>query len=335
MSERTITLHTFSSVKGGVGKSTLAITCAKLLAASKRVPVLIDCDLTGTSFADGLRLEAPDLALNDGALDLTTAKPATSYFSVDETRQRRAERRINGSNERALPPSYFNDVLKAVDVTNEPVQVSAALWRHERADGVAYLPSSSIQRDVVESLHWYDQREPFEWAQCAFWAIDDLVSQREDLTDVVLDLPTGTWGFSHEAVVLTSMIDRGKPFAEGLPEWHKGPIRWRANPFLVTSADGNDILPALEYVGRNQRENLPSLRPLANRVTEGIDVVRARARDLLGPTFAAVELEKKLWPVPEVRALGRIFKDGDVDLGEDVRALGRMLRLELELEGER
>lgn len=330
MSERTITLHTFSSVKGGVGKSTLAITCAKLLAASKRVPVLIDCDLTGTSFADGLRLEAPDLALNDGALDLTTAKLTPSYFTVDETRQRRAERRNKGSEGRALPPPYFNDVLKAVDVTNEPVQVSAALWRHERADGVAYLPSSSIQRDVAESLHWYDKRDPFDWAQCAFWAIEDLVSQREDLTDVVLDLPPGTWGFSHEAVVFASMIDRGQPFPEGFPEWHNSPSRWRANPFLVTSADGNDLLPALEYVGRNQRENIPSLRPLANRVTEGIDVVRARARNLLGPTFAAVGLEKKLEPVPEVRVLGRIFKEGDAEVSDEVQALKAVLRIEEE-----
>ena len=37
MTPRKITLHVFCSAKGGVGKSTLAVTCAKLLAETGTV----------------------------------------------------------------------------------------------------------------------------------------------------------------------------------------------------------------------------------------------------------------------------------------------------------
>lgn len=68
---RTITVHTFSSAKGGVGKSVLAIASAKILAVSGRSPALLDCDFTGTSIADGLRLCALRVELaEDGTVDL-------------------------------------------------------------------------------------------------------------------------------------------------------------------------------------------------------------------------------------------------------------------------
>jgi hypothetical protein len=329
MSERTITLHTFCSVKGGVGKSTLAVVCAKLLAADKRVPALVDCDLTGTSLADGLRLQAPRVALlSDGAVDLRSAPTGEPPLSIDETRRLRARRRDAAWQGRVHPPPYFNDVLNAVLDRQEPVRVDAALWRHEREDGVAYLPSSSIHHDIAGSLRWYNERDPFEWAECFLWALDDLAQQRPTLTDVVIDLPPGTWGFPHETMVIVSTLQRQAPLPQGYPVWHEGPTRWAANPFLVTSADGNDLLPALEYVGRHQREQLPTLKPLVNRATEGLDVVRGRARDLLGPAFAAMGLEQKVERVPEVAALARIFKEGDVPLSREVLALRQAFRIE-------
>ena len=53
---RSVTLHVFASVKGGVGKSTLAVQCARLCAAAGRPTVLFDFYFTGTSLADGLPL---------------------------------------------------------------------------------------------------------------------------------------------------------------------------------------------------------------------------------------------------------------------------------------
>jgi Mrp family chromosome partitioning ATPase len=51
MPPRTIGLHVFCSAKGGVGKSTLAVAAAKLLADRGRTCVLVDADLTGTPSA--------------------------------------------------------------------------------------------------------------------------------------------------------------------------------------------------------------------------------------------------------------------------------------------
>jgi Mrp family chromosome partitioning ATPase len=71
MPERTVRAHAFASVKGGVGKSALAIFAAKFLALQNRKPLLVDCDMTGTSFADGLRLCAPKVTADaSGALDV-------------------------------------------------------------------------------------------------------------------------------------------------------------------------------------------------------------------------------------------------------------------------
>lgn len=333
--QRTITLHTFASVKGGVGKSTLAIVAAKLLADAGRVPAVVDCDLTGTSIADGLRLCAPDAALcDDGSVDFD-APPTGKWLSFDETKRLRTMRRDATWKDRVHPPPYFNDVLNTLDARweakrSDPVRVDAAIWHHQHDDRVRYLPSSAIQHDLARSLYWYNEREAFDWAECLMWTLEDLVGQVPTLTDIVLDLPPGTWGFSHETMVIASMLHRGKPFPGDLPRWTDGPTRWRANPFLVTSADSNDLLPALEYVGKHHRENLRFLKLLANRASEGIDIIRHRAKDRLGQTVEATGLHLLVEPIQENAALARIFKDGDVASldPDDVRALRRVLRLE-------
>src|SRR5262245_46570481 len=49
MQRREVTLHAFSSIKGGVGKSTLAVVAANLLARRGRRCLVVDVDLIGTS----------------------------------------------------------------------------------------------------------------------------------------------------------------------------------------------------------------------------------------------------------------------------------------------
>jgi hypothetical protein len=333
VSERTITLHTFASVKGGVGKSTLAIVTAKLLAKAGRVPAVVDCDLTGTSIADGLLLCAPNAVLReDGSVDLD-APPTGRWLSVEETRAARRRRRTAEWRDRIHPPPYLNDVLELVYAReaagkSDPVRTDAAVWRHEKPDGVLYLPSSALHHDIVQSLKWYNERDSFDWAQCIMWALDDLSQEVPELTDVVLDLPPGTWGFPHEAMMIASLLLKGAPLPEGLPRWTDGPTRWQANPLLITSGDGNDLLPAVEYLGRHYREHLPALRLLANRATEGLDVIRERGRKSLGPALEGVGFEERVETVPEVDVLARIFKEGDAPLSAAVQGLRVPLRLE-------
>ncbi|CAN91075.1 hypothetical protein predicted by Glimmer/Critica [Sorangium cellulosum So ce56] len=335
MSRRTIHLHTFCSVKGGVGKSTLAIVCAKLLDRPGRVPVLVDCDLTGTSIADGLRLRAPAVTLlDDGSIDLE-ALPTGELLTVEETRARRAQRRDALRREgqtwkdRPHPPPYLNDPLNYAFLTKRPARVDALLWRHERdKDGVLYLPSSSTHDDVIQSVEWFFG-QPFDWARSLAWTLDGLAQQMPALTDVVVDLPPGIWGFPHEALVLVSTLLREEPMPDDYPPWHAGPIQWEPNPFLVTSRDPNDILPALEYVAR-QRARVPTLKPVVNRDTEGLNALRSMARARVGPLLEATGLHETLERVGEMSGLARLFWDGDVRVDEVPPEVRKTLRLEEE-----
>ena len=76
MPKQSITPHAFASAKGGVGKSTLAVACAKLIASEAgRRCVLVDADMTGTSLADGLKLCAPDVTAGRDGRPKSDAAP--------------------------------------------------------------------------------------------------------------------------------------------------------------------------------------------------------------------------------------------------------------------
>lgn len=319
MSDRTITLHVFCSVKGGVGKSTLATVLAKLLVERGRVPVLVDCDFTGTSLADGLRLRAPRVAERaDGTLDLGAA-PTGEHHDVEETRHLRRRRRDTGAKDRITSPVYLNDLLgDPGDDDDHSLRADASLWLHEKDDRVAYLPSSSIERDVVKSLNWFNSPVLFDWARRALWTFHSLVTHRADLTDIVVDLPPGTWGFSHQMLVIASMLHARKLLPESYPPWNRDGIQGRADAFLITSQDDNDLLPALEFVGAHLRQ-LPAFQPLANRVTLSPNALRDKARSLLGARVSVSGIEERLRIVGHDRKLAEIFQVGDVSFDDEVR----------------
>jgi len=161
-----------------------------------------------------------------------------------------------------VQPPYLNDVLGY----DPDVRADAALWRNESNDGVRYLPSSAILGDVRASLRWLDSTRAFDWVCRLSWLIDGLLSNVPDLTDVVLDLPPGVWGFAHGVMVLVSALENDKPMPDAYPPWRELEVGMRVNPFLVVTPDRNDLVPGLEYFVRTLR-NVPSLRPLLNRAT--------------------------------------------------------------------
>jgi hypothetical protein len=147
------TIYAFCSAKGGTGKTTLAVACAKLLAADGRVPVLIDADVTGTSIADGLRLCAPKVTRRaDGMIDLKA--PPTGYFSRAQTLELRRARAVTSWTTVPPPPTYLNDALTHNCGDWEECNVASLLWKHEKEDGVLYVPSSALLRDVGIALGW-------------------------------------------------------------------------------------------------------------------------------------------------------------------------------------
>ncbi|HSN97565.1 MAG TPA: hypothetical protein VLS89_04670 [Candidatus Nanopelagicales bacterium] len=329
---RTVKLHVLCSIKGGVGKSTLAVACAKLIAARGGAPLLIDANPSGTSLADGLLLRAPKVALRgDGTLDLD-APPTGEHYSVQETERLRNTRKHALLGKHALPPAYLNDALSYVSAAaNQECRIEGMLWAHERTDNVLYLPSSPLEQDVALSLGWIFSQDPFRWICRMTWLLEALLTRLPSLTDVVMDLPPGVWegGFSHEALSLAAMLSQGEPLPEGYPDWEKAGIAWQVAPLLVTTPDWNDVLPALEYLAAHSAD-LPTLRILVNRAGgESSMDFRARVRRRLDPALAGVRLEEQIERVEDLgRSLGEVFRVGDLAVDGEVQSVGVPLGLE-------
>ena len=328
MSQRSITLHVFSSAKGGVGKSTLAVVCAKLLAAQGRRCVLVDADLTGTSLADGLRLRAPKVQEHEGAPDFE-ASPTGEFWSRQETERLCDRRRTIRWEDFPPSPPFFNDILIRGELARE-CTVEALYWKHEVDDGVRYLPSSPFERDISIAVNWLYREEPFDWLQRVMWLLEHMSQQDTALSDIIIDLPPGLFvgGFTHEVLVLLSMLERKEqePFPSGYPAWHEGAVDWRGNAFLVTTPDMNDLTVALSYRLAHSAE-LHGLRIVLNKAYDARtrriqEWLRNRYGEGLG--MDALPLER----VDHLGVLEDIFSTGNIHLSEDVRRVGRLLRLE-------
>jgi hypothetical protein len=326
MAPRTIGLHIFCSAKGGVGKSTLAVATAKLLVEQGRTCVLIDADLTGTSLADGLRICAPSVALDaEGHPDL--AKPPTGrHLTRQETvRLRNLRGTLSWDSTQPSPsPPFLNDALRYVGDDGGECQVEALFWRHEDKDKVLYLPSSPARRDIGVALGWLYDEEEFGWIQRMTWFFDGMCEQMPALTDVVVDLPPGLFGFAHQMLALTSNLERHVPFpSSGYPSW-EGKIFWKTNVMLVTTPDRADLFAAVEYATR-YREELGHVRLLLNKSTKTSPAqVESALREQFGAEIARIPLT----PVGEMRStLGQVFANGKLDMTEEVRGLREALRI--------
>jgi hypothetical protein len=328
MSERTITLHAFCSAKGGVGKSTLAIAAARLLAEGGRRVVVVDADLTGTSLSDGLRLCAPDVArLPDGHLDFDAA-PTGRHLTREETVTLRNKRKDAGEWEGQPPaPPYLNDVL-IYDKDEHEARVEALCWKHEDDDGVLYLPSAPFRQDISIALGWLHNEEPFTWLGRLMWLLDGMAEQMETLSDVVIDLPPGLFGFAHEALAMLSNLAKGTAFPSGFPAWNKGGgVTWEGNPLLITTLDHNDLIMALEYALKHV-ERLPRLQVTLNRYADGRE---PELRETIHKHFGeALKVESRIPPAARISELGplrEVFRAEAVRLNDDVRKLRAALRL--------
>lgn len=292
MSDRTIRLHAFASTKGGVGKSSLSVAAAHWIGKqSSRRAVLIDLDLTGSSLADGLGLCAPELVLDEQNQFELDASPQ-SHLSVELTRERRL-RRVLGGPFAALP--YVNDALLA----REPTNVGKWLWKDPSGSAVGYLPSSSAHGDVVRAVHDLVQMPDDDWRSALIATVVEIVESNPDVTDIVFDLPPGTWGFAHNCLLaLRALAMTG----------HHG-VTWLTNAILVLSPDSTALVPGLEYLLKNQDHMSPRLLPVVNRATEPEAAIRRRARACLASAQAKLEPERLLVLVDEMPALSRLFKD--------------------------
>src|SRR5690606_18456218 len=142
----------------------------------------------------------------EGTMDLSRVSPA-GFHTASETRTLRSVRRGTSQREPAPPPPYLNDVL----AYDPEIRAEAALWSAPQPDGVLYLPSSALDDDVNELPTWWPGPRRFEWVQRFTWLLDGLLCAVPAITDFIVDLPPGVWGFTHELMVLISTLSASKP----------------------------------------------------------------------------------------------------------------------------
>ena len=323
---RTVRIQAFCSVKGGVGKSTLA--CLSAMAhADRGSVVVIDADLTGTSLADGLRLQAPDLPeTEDGHLDLTQP-PADQWLSTAEQEQRRAERRRT-DDENAYSPigiPYLNDALlyrPDDEEAEHDCRVDSMLWQMPGANSIQFFPSSPLRRDTDRILGYLYNEDHSEVARRLAWIIANLLELRPETTSIVLDLPPGLYGFSIATLALLAHID-ARTSRDRYPDWDDMGIRWEIDPCLVVSEDSTDLFSSIE-AHMEWREYLPRLRMILNRATTGREEVRRRVAERFPHLGRETDLEKAVFDHPKVR---RIFIDRQINVPrEDRESINKALR---------
>ncbi len=242
--------YSFHSVKGGVGKSTLATACALALAERDGEPVvLIDMDLTGTSLGDVLKLEAPRWNAEHPVLKALEG-PSDGFSSHEETMERvrlRQDEELRGVG----APPYLNDFLlfpapERVDIEDaDPVGL---LWRLQRGpEALRIIPSSALPRDVeaIVSVVYDEERTAFLQQRLEYLMEALLLLYRDEPSlTLVFDTPPSIPGLSRAVLSLALRLGAQgdkRPIVprRALPyELDNAEVRWIA--CLVATLDRQD-----------------------------------------------------------------------------------------------
>ncbi len=332
---RHLRLFTYLSSKGGVGKSTLAVWSARHLARLGRRVAVLDLDMWGSSLADGLSLEAPEIPKGpDGALNL--GAPATGRWRTrDETVWARHERqRLGPAADAPAEVTYFNDALFAPLGAGRLRQpLGHFLWREAGGDGnPAFVPSSPLLADLERVAAWLAAPElERAWAARVWAFVLSLAEGDPAVTDVVCDLPPGLVGLGHVLLSLVGTLGRREPLPDGFPAVPDD-LTVEVLPSLVTTPDRNSLAVSVEAFVRHRAE-VPSLALVVNRTDEAANAINRRIASHFIPYYGLDPFgvgqhlrfvpEERLW-----RAMFRGIEDGR--LADDTSSkLARTLRLEV------
>jgi hypothetical protein len=297
---QTVRVYLFLSAKGGVGKSTLAVTAAAAIAARGGRAVVLDADFTGTSLADGLDLRAPRLRSGPTGL-LELRPPDLGVLTLHETRQARDQRENAKECPYALP--YLNDaILHPARGLSDECHLPTMAWTWDPLPEVRFLPSSPLRRDVDVALNWLYRRprDRQPWEARVRSLVRALRLQDPRLTDVVIDLAPGIFG-------LTAAVLEG--VAALPPQDDEVGVAWRVVPVLVMTEDRHDLrvaAPAFVPLLHKHRHALA----VFNRSTTSLEPLRRRFTETLGIRADWVPDTRLPRMIGEVRDLGQLFRDG-------------------------
>lgn len=281
--------YSFHSVKGGVGKSTLSVLTALGLAQRGNCQVtLVDMDLTGTSLADVLPLEAPAWADVGASEPLPLPRRPDGFLSCDETRKRmelrdeladearsRREEGADSREPRGVP--FLNDFLLFATAdwdSQSDVDIGAMLWRVQGLshESLRVVPSSALPSDLDRTIPviFDENHSGFLEGRLEF-LLDALVPEDGEAV-VVVDTPPTIPGLSRSVLSLALRLSREpkQPLADDgfIPErLLKARVNWTA--FLVGSMDHQDVRAANRWLSQVGEEEQNHIRFLVNRSQHG------------------------------------------------------------------
>lgn len=307
-----ITLVGLWSVKGGVGKSTLAVHGAWALARAGAHVLVLDVDLTGSSLADGIELCAPRLPMSEaGLLDLCS-DDQPGFVDRSETlrlRDRRQKRDVQQHLAVHLP--YLNDAMLHEVAGRGECRLDHMAWTWPAAaasepvaGSLLFLPSSPQRKDMAIAANWAKQEDDRTWSNRLESLLDLAAHQVPELTHLVLDLPPGPLGLSSGVI---DMLVRISGKTAQLPAADGAQVQWSSIPVLVTTPDRNDLFIATEYY-LHHRPRMPSLQLLVNKASPGLAEERHALRERFGSIVQTSGVEHSPAIGLDDRGLGRTFR---------------------------
>lgn len=265
---RCVSVH---SVKGGVGKSTLSYALALALAREEPT-LLVDVDLTGTSLADVLTLEAPSWS---GEMDLRRAPDG--WLPWPEARRRVG---VRAHTLEGHPVPFLNDFLlwrEGRSQLEEDVHPAALAWRlspEAAPDARLYvIPSSALPRDLAKILPViYDELHAGYLEGRLEWLLEYVLS-RTSIRTVVFDTPPTIPGLSRALLSMALRLPKDQDLAEegGTPPNLKramaaGGVVW--TPLLVVTADHQDLGAAERWLTDRDLDEIDAIKVVLNRADE-------------------------------------------------------------------
>lgn len=333
--------YSFHSVKGGVGKSTLSVATALGLSQRQGAQVtLVDMDLTGTSLADVLPLEAPAWDdIHHPSDPLPLQERPSGFLSRTQTRVSMEMRddiarteletdELGPVEDRAAHGvPFLNDFLLFATPdwdAQRDVPVESLLWRLGGAshDSLRVIPSSALPTDLERIIPVvFDESHSGFLEGRLEYLLDALVPEEGEAT-VVLDTPPTIPGLSRSVLSLALRLSREEkvPLSQdgSMPERLKqAQVQWTA--FLVSTMDRQDIRAATRWLSLVEPEEAAHVRFLINRSRPGDEQqLEHHLRAIVGDEPNALVNERR-W-VKEQRSLELFRSDGELKVPEGVLA---------------